>query len=51
MRQIDLAQRLGVPQQIVSRYEAGQRRLDVFELQRICVALDWGLEDALLDSV
>jgi transcriptional regulator with XRE-family HTH domain len=47
LRQVDLATRIGMPQQIVSRYESGQRRLDVFELREICTALGWTLDDAL----
>jgi DNA-binding XRE family transcriptional regulator len=39
MRQVDLATRLGVPQSMVSRYEAGDRRLDMVDVRRICCAL------------
>ena len=36
MRQVDLAARLGRLQTFVSRYEVGERRLDVIELRTIC---------------
>lgn len=36
LRQVDLAERLGQPQPFVSRYESGERRLDVLELKRLC---------------
>jgi transcriptional regulator with XRE-family HTH domain len=39
MRQEDLAAKLGEPQSFVSRYESGERRLDVLELRQICEVL------------
>jgi len=39
LRQADLAKRLGQPQSFVSKYESGERRLDILELHRICHAL------------
>ena len=39
LRQEDLAQKLGQPQSFVSRYESGERRLDLFELRGICRAV------------
>lgn len=39
MRQQDLADRLAVPQSVVSKFESGERRLDVLELRDICLAL------------
>lgn len=38
LRQRDVAQRLGVPQSFVSKYESGERRLDLLELEQICEA-------------
>ncbi len=38
LRQFDLAERLGQPQSFVSKYELGERRLDLPELQQICEA-------------
>ncbi len=45
LTQAQLAERLGQSQHYVSRYELGDRRLDVFELDAICLALDTALED------
>ncbi len=36
LRQLDLAERLGRPQSYVSKYETGERRLDLIELRAIC---------------
>jgi len=40
LRQEDLAKKLRRPQSFVSKYEIGQRRLDLVELREICRALD-----------
>ena len=45
LRQADLAHKLGEPQSFVSRYESGERRLDVLELKQICVVLGLSLTD------
>ena len=45
LRQTDLAERLGRPQSFVSKYETGERRLDVVELRTICSALGTTLEE------
>lgn len=45
LRQADLARKLGEPQSFVSRYESGDRRLDVLELRHICEALGVSLAD------
>jgi transcriptional regulator with XRE-family HTH domain len=39
LRQSDLAERLGQPQSFVSKYESGERRLDLIELWQICEAI------------
>ncbi len=45
LRQVDLAARLGVPQSFVSKVELGERRLDVLELRRVCLAVGMSLEE------
>lgn len=45
LRQVDLAERLGRHQSFVSKYESGQRRLDLVELQQVCRALRVTLAD------
>jgi transcriptional regulator with XRE-family HTH domain len=40
LTQMDLATRLQKPQSFVSKYESGERRLDLVELQQICRALE-----------
>lgn len=44
VRQVDLAATLGVPQSFVSKYESGERRLDVIETARIAGALGTSLQ-------
>ena len=44
MRQVDLADRLGQPQSYVSKYETGERRLDILELKQVCNSLGISLE-------
>jgi transcriptional regulator with XRE-family HTH domain len=39
LSQTDLAKRLRKPQSFVSKYESGERRLDLVELKKICDAL------------
>lgn len=45
LRQEDVAERLGRPQSFVSKYESGERSLDVLELYDVCVALGISLSD------
>ena len=44
-RQVDLARRLGRPQSFVSKYESGERRVDLVELRAICGELGVSLVD------
>ena len=43
LRQLDLAKRLGRPQSFVSKYESGERRLDLIEVRQICEAMGLSL--------
>lgn len=45
LRQADLARKLGQPQSFVSKYESGERRLDVLELRQICTVLGVSLTE------
>ena len=38
LRQEDMAKALRMPQSVVSKYESGERRLDVLELRQVCAA-------------
>ncbi|MFA5891030.1 MAG: helix-turn-helix transcriptional regulator [Actinomycetota bacterium] len=43
LTQPELARRIGRPQSFVSKYESGERRLDILELRQICQALGLSL--------
>ena len=43
--QIELAEKLRRPQSFVSKYESGERRLDLIELRQICETLKISLAD------
>ncbi|WP_435583201.1 helix-turn-helix domain-containing protein [Amycolatopsis thermoflava] len=45
LTQVQVAERLGVPQSFVSKYEAGERRLDVIELHHIATVLGTSVSD------
>ncbi len=40
LRQIDVAKRLSQPQSFISKYELGERRLDLLELELVCEACE-----------
>ena len=44
LRQIDVAERLNQPQSFVSKYESGERRLDLLELELVCEACETSLD-------
>jgi len=43
LRQEDIARLLDRPQSFVSKYESGERRLDILELREVCEALGTSL--------
>lgn len=43
LRQQDVADLIDEPQSFVSKYESGERRLDVLELREVCQALGTSL--------
>lgn len=47
LTQVQLAARLNVPQSLVSKYESGERRLDVVELRHVAGALGASLREIL----
>jgi len=44
LRQVDLAERLSQPQSFVSKFESGERRLDILELRQVCRILGISLD-------
>lgn len=47
LTQVEVAERLGVPQSFVSKYETGERRLDVIELSHVARAINTTLQDVV----
>ena len=47
LTQAELAQDLGAGQSFVSKYESGERRLDVAEVRRIAIALNSSLPEVV----
>ncbi len=45
LKQTELAKKLREPQSFVSKYESGERRLDLLELQQLCMALNLSLTE------
>ena len=45
LTQTDVAQRLGQPQSFVSKYESGERRLDILELREVCQVIGMPLPE------
>jgi len=40
LTQSELASRLGTDQTFISKYESGERRLDILELREVCQVID-----------
>jgi transcriptional regulator with XRE-family HTH domain len=53
LSQAQIAEKLSKPQSFVSKYESGERRLDVVEFFEICCALelDWSSAFAELEAI
>lgn len=45
--QREIAERLGTPQSFVSKYESGERRIDLPELRRICEVLNESCDEVV----
>ena len=45
LRQTDLAKKPRVPQSMISKYEVGERRIDLLNLRDICAALGISLSE------
>lgn len=45
LRQIDLAKKLGKPQSYISKYESGEKSLDILEVKEICAVFEITLSD------
>ncbi len=45
LRQVDLAKKLGKPQSYISKYESGEKSLDILEVKEICAVFKITLSD------
>ncbi|MBI2479872.1 MAG: helix-turn-helix transcriptional regulator [Planctomycetia bacterium] len=45
LTQVELAEKLGQSQSFVSKYERGERRLDVIQLRTVCLTLEMSLPE------
>ena len=48
LRQEDVAKKLGIPQPAVSKYEMGERRLDILEIRSLCEIFGLTLSEFVL---
>jgi transcriptional regulator with XRE-family HTH domain len=46
--QVELAEKLGVPQSFVSKYESGERQLNILELRQICHSIGISFDNFVL---
>lgn len=49
LSQTDIARRIKKSQSVVSKYESGERRLDVIELRAVCRAIGISLSDFIAE--
>jgi transcriptional regulator with XRE-family HTH domain len=47
LRQVDVANRLGQPQSFVSKYESGERTLDLLEARLVCRVLGIPIQELI----
>ena len=47
--QQELAVALGCGQSYISKYEQGQKRLDIIEIRNICICLGLSLQELIVD--
>ncbi|WP_353570240.1 helix-turn-helix transcriptional regulator [Candidatus Albibeggiatoa sp. nov. BB20] len=45
LRQVDVAKKLGKPQSYISKYETGEKNLDIIEIKEVCEVLGIKLSD------
>lgn len=45
LKQTDISKRMGVTQSMVSKFESGERRLDLVEIRAVCLACGVSLSD------
>ena len=45
LTQLQVAEKIGQTQSYVSKYESGEQRLDLIELESVCAAVDVSLVD------
>jgi transcriptional regulator with XRE-family HTH domain len=48
LNQAELSARLHKPQSFVSKYESGERRLDLLEVRQLCIALNISFRDFII---
>jgi len=48
LTQAELALKLGLPQSFISKYESGERRLDLLEMRRVCAAIGVTLQEFVM---
>ncbi|MHB1459285.1 MAG: helix-turn-helix domain-containing protein [Armatimonadota bacterium] len=47
LSRLDLAEKLGITEQIIEEWERGERHMDIAELRAYCLAIDLPLTDCI----